>query len=193
MINLPDLGENRIIVIEGIAGAGKDTIQSYLAEEYTKKGYLVYSFSEDELLFSWKHAWMKGIEEMRLDFMNYILDYCEKTLKENQKVVFILNRFHVSFSILAKFMDENISRRYNQLIERIKSMPVYVCVPTLEKHQIEARSSHKERKEKAWTAHQQKRLETRGFNNLTEMYVWEQNQVLKLLKEQGIPYSLLKI
>ncbi|MBW2978168.1 AAA family ATPase [Candidatus Woesearchaeota archaeon] len=183
--------EIRVFIIEGIAGSGKTTFHNQLKKKLKNK--TIYDFSEEELLFSWKHAWLKNINSIRLNFMNSILDYIQTTIKKDSSAVFILNRFHISFAILAVKMSKNIASKYNKLIQRIKKLPVKIFVPTIKKHEIEKRSSHKERKEKIWGLHQQKRMKTRNFSNLTEMYVWEQNLILKLLKKQKIPYSAIKI
>ncbi|MBU0472412.1 MAG: AAA family ATPase [Nanoarchaeota archaeon] len=180
-----------IFIIEGIPGSGKSTLHKDLISKL--KGRIIYDFEEEELLFSWKHAWIEGIQDLRLEFMNKMLDYCEKVIKENSASVFIFNRFHVSLVILSTAINQEHPKGYDALIKRLREMPVHIFVPVLEPENIHQRSSHKERTEKIWELHKKKRLETRGFSNLKDMYVWEQNKIFELLKSQKIPYSTLKI
>lgn len=183
--------KSRIFIIEGIPGAGKTTFHDRLKNKLKDK--LVYDFTEEELLFGWKHVWIKDVEKIRLKFMNRILDYCEKIIKEIKNSVFILNRFHITFYILTIIMNKKISREYEHLIKRIEKLPVHIYVPILGPNQIEERASHHERKEKIWKLHLQKRLETAGFSKIKDLYVWEQGMMLRLLKEQKIPYSILRL
>jgi len=182
--------ENRVFIIEGIAGSGKTTFHNQLKNKLKNK--IIYDFAEEELLFSWKHAWIKDIGKIRLNFMNKLLDYIEKILKQDPNAVFILNRFHLTYPRVTD-MNKNMLNKYNKLIQRLKKLPVHIYVPILKKHEIEERASHKERKDKVWQLHMQKRLKQRGFSNLTDMYVCEQNKILNFLKKQKIPYSLVRV
>lgn len=185
----------RIFIIEGVAGSGKSTLQTNLQEKL--KNRLVYTYKEEELLFSWKHAWISGIESLRLDFMEKFLDYCEQILLKNKNAVFVLDRFHITFFYLViqhkgkTVMDEGMKKRYAALIARLKKLPVHIYVPLLRPEEIEERSSHKERKEEAWALHLQKRLSTTGFNSLQEMYIDTQRIIKECLEQQDIPFTLL--
>lgn len=185
----------RIFIIEGVAGSGKSTLQAILQEKL--KDRLVYSYKEEELLFSWKNAWIQGIETLRLDFMEKFLDYCEQILQKNKNAVFILDRFHITFYYLViqdktkQVMDEGMKKRYDSIVAKLKRFPIHIYVPLLRPEQIEGRSSHKERKEEAWKLHLQKRLSTTGFSNLQEMYVDTQRIIKECLERQGIPFTLL--
>jgi deoxyadenosine/deoxycytidine kinase len=179
----------RIFIIEGIAGSGKDTLQQQLREKLG--GKLVYSFSEDELLFSWKHAWIPGIQKLRLRYLNQILDYCEQTLKENPDAVFILNRFHIS--LITTNTDLKKPAGYRKLIERLRALPIHIYFAVVDKEKIEERVAHKERKDPLWEWHKQKRLQSRGYATLGELYSAEQKLILKMLKAQKIPYSVVNV
>ncbi|MBI4150170.1 AAA family ATPase [Candidatus Woesearchaeota archaeon] len=185
----------RIHIIEGVAGSGKSTLQRLLEEQLKDK--LIYSFKEEELLFSWKHAWIKDIDKLRLDFMNVFLDYCEDVLHKNSKAVFILDRFHLSFFYLAvqgkgeKKLDKKLEKDYAKVIERLRQLPVHLYLPLLHQNQIEDRSSHKERIDETWKLHLQKRLAATGFSTLTDMYVATQKILVNMAEKQGIPYTAM--
>src|SRR5918992_63650 len=46
------LSSSRIIILEGISGSGKDTLQKYLKSKLRSR--VVHDYSEGELLWSWK-------------------------------------------------------------------------------------------------------------------------------------------
>ena len=106
----------KVFIIEGIAGAGKDTLHSDMLKQL--KGKNIYDFREEELLFSWKHAWINNIQDIRLRYMDKVVDYIEEVLKQDDKAVFILNRFHISLIILAEKFDAKLPKGYNKFIKR---------------------------------------------------------------------------
>jgi len=192
-MDIPLDPKTRIFIIEGVAGSGKSTLQQLLQERLS--GKLIYSFSEEELLFSWKHAWIKGIDRLRLDLMDAFLTYMEGILNSNPKAVFILDRFHLSFYYIETMhlkkhsLDSALEKRYAAIIRRLQKLPVHVYIPLLKPGQIELRSVHAERKDKTWQLHLKRRLETSGHATLTELYVATQDFLLDLAEKQGIPYT----
>lgn len=110
----------RIFILEGIAGAGKNTLYRLIKEQLSDR--IVYGFAEEELLFTWKQAWVNNIDEMRLYFFENLLDYCEECLQENPDVIFIFNRFHISYAIFHSQDTLDKQNRYAILIERLKKM-----------------------------------------------------------------------
>lgn len=182
--------EARIIIIEGIPGAGKNTLHQEIKDRIGNRK--IYDFHEEELLFSWKHAWIRDIEKIRLTFMNRLLDYCEKILKEKD-ALFIFNRFHISLMVIAVNMDAETVKGYKKLVNRLKKLPVHIFVPILDKEEIEGRAIHRERTDEIWQLHLKKRLRHRGYSRLEDMYAQEQDEILKLLKKQGIPFSTVRI
>ena len=172
----------RLFIIEGIAGAGKNTLHHILKEQLADR--LVYDFAEEELLFTWKQAWIPNIDEMRLYFFENLLSYCEQCLQENPDAVFILNRFHISYTIFHSQDTVEKQKRYSKLLERIRKIGAWVYVPLLDESEIEQRSIHSERTNPIWRQHLQKRLTERGYTNLREMYTVEQNTIRELLKTQ---------
>ena len=181
-------GHSRIIIIEGIAGSGKDTFQKNLAEHSAKGGFIVYSFSEEELLFSWKHYWINNMESHRIRFLHSLLDYCEELI-ENPKVVVILNRFHITYAIFSKF-EKKAKKLYDRLVWRLSNLPVQIFVGKLSEENIGKRALHPERNDIVWRMHQDKRLQVSGFGTLTELYKEEQKTIFTIAEKQGIPYSI---
>jgi len=191
-IDISDLGNKRIIIIEGIAGSGKDTFQKQLSDHYTQKGFIVYNFSEEELLFSWKHFWIKNIEMHRIHYLHSLLDYCVKLIKENPKTIITLNRFHITYAIFSKF-NRKAKKLYDVLMKRLRKLPVHIFIGKLEEREIQKRALHSERKEKIWKIHQKKRLKEFKFDSLLELYKAEQNIILKIAQKQKIPFSFIKV
>ncbi len=195
-MKLPDLKEKilkdkRIFIIEGIAGAGKDTLQKKLKTYYEKKGFAVYDFCEEELLFSWKHFWIKNLDLLKIEYMHRVLDCCIDLIKDPNNLI-ILNRFHITYPLMAKF-DKKAKEKYDLLITRLQNLPVHIFIGTLPSTKIEKRSAHNERKGKMWIAHRKKRLEHSGFKTLKQLYTSEQEKVFSAAKKQGINYSTFDI
>ncbi len=57
----------RVLIIEGISGSGKDTVQTYLKKKLKDRD--VYDYSEGEVLHSWKQLQIEGILKLRVKFM----------------------------------------------------------------------------------------------------------------------------
>lgn len=181
----------KIYIIEGIPGAGKNTLHVQLKEGLPDK--IIYDFSEEELLFSWKHGWIKNIDEMRLEFYENFLDYCAKIIAEKNDAVFILNRFHISYRLYTLLTDTVSEKRYENILQKLKNLSAFIFVPIVADQKIEARSAHLERTDPVWKIHLQKRLEQRGCATLQEMFSLEQKKIAELLEHQGIPYRLMEV
>jgi thymidylate kinase len=180
----------KIIIIEGITGSGKDSIQKNLDDEYAKKGFIVYSFSEEELLFSWKHLWIKNIDLVKIKYWHLLLDYIEELIK-NEKTMVILNRFHISFKAWAKF-DKETRKEYDLLIKKLKKLPIKILILTIDKEEIETKANHIERKELVFQIHRKKRLEASGCKTFKELYDKEQKEYIRIAKNQRLPYEILE-
>jgi len=183
--------DKKIIIIEGIAGSGKTTIVENLKKKF--KNSSIYEFSENDLLFSWKHLWIKNLQSVRLNYMNKLLNFCKETLGKNEKTIFIFDRFHITYYLFSIMNKEKIPSDYNKIITQLRKLPVYIILPVLDRSLIEERTRHIERKDKLWNFHREKRLKKLGFNNFTDLYIWEQNKVLNLIKKQKIPYSIIEL
>jgi deoxyadenosine/deoxycytidine kinase len=187
MIRIPK--ESRILIIEGIAGAGKSTLKESLKVRFKDKN--VYEFSEEELLLGWKQAHIPRLSKLRLDFFNRFLDYVEKKLSE-ENAVFILERFHISLKIIEWDHDKDFEGGYDRILSRIKELPVHILIPKLNESQIKERASHRERN-KEWSDYLNEKLRSRGFSDLVSLYVAEQKEIFDIAEKQGIPYSTLKM
>lgn len=181
----------KIVVLEGVPGAGKNTVQEHIMEHFKDK--LIYLFNEEDLLFSWKHGWIPNIDEMRLSLYENFLTYCEQVTTENDDALFIVNRFHISYKLFTKLADGESQERYNNILNRLKSLLAFVVVPMLPDEHIETRASHVERVDPIWQNHLNKRLEQKGFKTLYDMYSAEQVIIKGILEEQKIPFTLINV
>ena len=188
-MNLDNVKKSKLIILEGVPGSGKNTIQDHLIERFS--GKLIYQFGEREMLFSWKHGWIPDIDQMRLNFYENFLSYCEDIIQKDSNALFLVNRFHISYKLYTKLDDEQSQKRYVNILERIKNLRPHIIVPLLEKEHVEKRTSHIERVDPIWQQHLQKRLEQHGFTNLHDMYTAEQEKIKKMLAEQAISYDLI--
>jgi thymidylate kinase len=191
-LNLPSIKDVRIFIIEGIAGSGKDTFQKNLSKYFDKNNFLVYTFSEEELLFSWKHFWIKNMEIYRINYFHSLLDYCEELINENRRNVIVLNRFHITYAIFSKY-NQKTKKLYEKLVNRLKNLPVHIFIGKLSLDKIEQRARHPERKEKIWRIHQQKRVKLANVKSLAELYKNEQEIIFKIAQKQRIPYSIFEL
>jgi hypothetical protein len=185
-ISTTNLAEARLIIIEGVPGAGKTTLQESLREAV--KGRYVTVFPEEALLFGWIHAWIPGIDELRLSLMHRIAGHVEELQADNPSHLFILNRFHLSYLI---FADEPDMDSYDHLLERLRDLGARVLVPQIPTRFISTRSLHVERVDPLWREHLDRRLKKSGFGDIGAMYTDEQQRVRRLLVEQKLPYEIL--
>ena len=188
MIDIPE--GTRIIIVEGIAGAGKTTLMKQLAERYVDRN--IYIFWEQELLLSWKHIHVPHISSLRLDFFNHFLDHVERKIREEEDTIFIFERFHLSIKILEWEFEREHEARYNRVLSRLKALPVFILITSLERSLIKRRVTHDERSEQ-WHDFVSEKLVLRNFNNLESLSIDQQNQFFKLAREQGIPYASIAV
>lgn len=186
-MDLTQLENTQVIILEGVPGSGKTTLQEHLRLSAGERPVIV--FPEEALLFGWVHAWLPGIDELRLSLMHRIIDYIENTLSRHPRKLFILNRFHISYLIFAR---SAAREAYDSLIRRLRHLEVLVLVPQLCPTQITDRALHVERIDPQWSAHLDKRLQESGLNSLAEMYTAEQEKVRQILAEQLMPFEILK-
>jgi thymidylate kinase len=180
----------RVLIIEGVAGSGKDTLQKILKEKFINKS--VYVYSEGELLFSWKQARVKGIAEIRIEFMKSFIDFVEEFLEEESESVFLLNRFHLSTYMAHVSKNPKLKKDYEEIVEHLKKLPVHIFLLQLDAEEIEKRSAHMERPG-TWKKYQEKMVKKEGFTNRTERYLNEQRLMLEAAENDGIPFSLIKL
>ena len=188
MIEIPK--ETRILIIEGIAGAGKTTLKALLKAYYQDRN--IFEYLEEETLLGWKHIHIPHVSSLRLDYCNLFLDYINKKLDEEQNSLFIFERFHLSIKILEWEFEKNFTERYDLLLDRLKKMPVFLVVVELEEGLIKERMDHRERS-KQWDNFCKEKLKLRGFNNLEQLSIEQQNGFLRMAEEQEIPYTTVSV
>src|SRR5258705_5127454 len=138
--------DNRVLIIEGISGSGKDPFQTYLKKKLKSRN--VHDYSEGELLWSWKHQQIKDIFKIQIRLMRNFLDYVAVTLERDDKALFLLNRFHLStYTMYMTGITEQatLKREYNMIIKALRALPTHVFLLQLMEDEMEARSSHPER------------------------------------------------
>lgn len=184
---------NRVIIIEGISGSGKDTFQKYLKSKLRSR--VVYDYSEGELLWSWKHQQIKDIFKMQIQLMRNFLDYVAATLERDDKAVFLLNRFHLStYTMYTAGITEQsaLEREYNMVVNALRVLPAHVFLLQLMEGEMEARSSHPERGV-AWRRFQQHIFAREGFGNFVKRNVTLQQAMIETAVRQNIPFSVLRL
>lgn len=178
--------KGRIIIIEGVPGAGKTNLEECLRQ--ATKGRLVSFFPEETLLFGWIHAWLPGIDALRMSLMHRMIDHIKHSLAECPESLFVLTRFHISYLLFAKEPD---MEAYGSLITRLRELAVLVLVPQIPQAEVANRTVHIERVDPQWQAHLNKRLENSGFRDISAMYIDEQKKVQQLLASQQLQYEIL--
>ena len=181
---------SRVLIIEGISGAGKDTFQRYLKKKL--KDRHLYDYSEGEVLHSWKHLKIEGILKLRVQFMQHFANYMRDTIRRDEGAVFLLNRFHLSAYVSTISQEPKLEKEYDKIINVLKALPVHIFILQLGENEIEKRSLHPERSN-AWRKHQQQIVEQEGFRNRLERYLWQQGLILDVARRQRIPFSTIKI
>jgi thymidylate kinase len=187
------LSSSRVIIIEGISGSGKDTLQKYLKSKLRSR--VVHDYSEGEFLWSWKHQQIKDIFKMQIRLMRNFLDYVAMALERDDKALFLLNRFHLStYTMYTTGITEQatLEREYNMVIKALRALPTHVFLLQLMEEEMEARSSHPERGV-AWRRFQQHILEREGFGNFVKRNVALQKAMIETAIRQNIPFSILRL
>jgi hypothetical protein len=177
----------QVVIIEGVPGAGKTNLQERL--RLSAAGRSVNVFPEEALLFGWIHAWVPGIDELRMSLMHRMIDHIEHRLSHDPLSFFVLNRFHISYLVFAISPDVEA---YQSLIARLRELPVLVLVPQMPPALLADRALHIERVDPLWRNHLAMRLEKTGFHDLCAMYTAEQDKVRQLLASQQLPYEVLE-
>lgn len=181
---------SRVLIIEGISGSGKDTLQAYLKKKLI--GRDVYDYSEGELLQSWNQLQIEGIFKLRVKFMKLFVNYIKDLLSHEDNAVFLLNRFHLSAYVMTIVPQPKLQREYDEIVNVLRTLPVHVFILQMNKDEIEKRSLHPERSV-AWQKFQEQIVKRDGFRDRLERYVWQQRLMLEAAERQQIPYSLIKL
>jgi thymidylate kinase len=178
---------SRVLIIEGISGSGKDTLQSYLKDVLRNR--IVYDYSEGEVLHSWKQFQIEGILELRIKFMKLFVNYMREIVNGDKDAVFLLNRFHLSTYAWTIIQQQKLGAEYDEIINVLRTLPVHVFVLQLDENEIEERSSHPERSS-AWQKFQQHIIKNYSFRDRLER---QQKIILQTARIQQIPYSVIKL
>lgn len=181
---------SRVLIIEGISGSGKDTLQAHLKKMLKNRD--VYDYSEGEVLHSWKQFPIEDIFDLRIKFMKGFVNYITDIVSRDENAVFLLNRFHLSTYAWTTIQQQKLGREYDEIINVLRTLPVYVFMLKLDKNEIEERSLHPERSG-AWRKFQQQIVQREGFRGRLERYSSQQRLMLEAAKRQQIPYSVIKL
>jgi thymidylate kinase len=184
------LSSSRIIILEGISGSGKDTLQKYLKSKL--RGRNVYDYSEGELLLSWNQRPIKDIFKLQVRLMRNFIDYAADTIESDDRAVFLLNRFHLSTYTMGVTEQPKLEREYNIVLKKLRTLPAHVFILQLMDSEIESRSSHPERGA-AWHKFQQHILEREGFQNFVKRNALLQKAMVETAIRQQIPFSILRL
>jgi thymidylate kinase len=182
--------DSRVLIIEGIAGSGKDTFQTYLKKAL--KGRDVYDYSEGEVLQSWNQLQIRGIFKLRIKFMKLFVNYVRDIVDRDENAVFLLNRFHLSAYVMTIMQQPKLQKEYDEIIDILRTLPVHVFILQLDEKEIEERSLHPERSG-AWQKFQQQIVKKEGFRDRLERYIWQQRLLLQTAERQQIPYSVIRL
>lgn len=183
----------RVLIIEGISGSGKDTLQKYLKSKLRNR--VVHDYAEGELLWSWKHQQIKDIFKMQIRLMRRFLDYVAATLEHDDKAIFLLNRFHLStYTMYTSGIAANatLQREYNMVIKALRTLPTHIFLLQLMESEMEARSAHPERGV-AWRTFQQHILQREGFGDFVKRNSTLQKAMIDTAIRQNIPFSIFRL
>jgi len=178
---------SRVIIIEGISGSGKDTLQNYLKRKLA--GLNLYDYSEGEVLHSWKQLQIKGISELRIRFMKNFVNFMSDIIHQDNHAVFLLNRFHLSTYASTILEHPELGSQYTEIVDGLRALPVHIFILQLDESEIEKRSFHPERTG-AWRKFQQQIVQQHNFRERLET---QQKVILDAAVKQGIPYSVVKL
>jgi len=181
--------DSRVLIIEGISGSGKDTLQAYLKK--TLRDRNVHDYSEGEVLQSWNQLQIGGIFDLRVKFMKLFVNHVKDIVSRDENAVFILNRFHLSAYVMTIMQQPKLEREYDEIVNVLRTLPVHVFILHLDQNEIETRSLHPERST-AWQKFQQEIVKKEGFRDRLERYTWQQGLLLEAAERQQIPYSVIK-
>jgi thymidylate kinase len=178
---------SRVLIVEGISGSGKDTLQKYLKKKLKDRD--VYDYSEGEVLHSWKQLQIEGILKLRVKFMKLFVNYVRDIVNRDENAVFLLNRFHLSTYASTIIQQPKLEKEYDEIINTLRTLSVHVFILQLDENEIEKRSLHPERSG-AWQKFQQQIVEKDSFRDRLER---QQRLILEAAKRQQIPYSVIKL
>ncbi len=183
------MGRPRIYIVEGIPGSGKDTYARDLLRRLGRDRQPVYYYPEDALLRSWLHLELPGTDELAITLMERLVERVEDELALCPAVVFVFNRFHLSFALTSH--TPGLDDRYHALVERLRRLDVLVIISVLRPPELwRVRHPEREREQLAWRFFRQRRLAQLGATSPEAVYAEQQVRFLHLAGEQGLPYQV---
>jgi hypothetical protein len=152
----------------------------------------VYYYPEESVAFSYEQVFWPSITRVRLSIMETALNFCEEESLRTPDSVFVFNRFHLSTAVATLSSvgkDQEATRRYDQLIQRLRSMRVLVLLLTLEERRVD-RLTHQERlgHDFIWQDFLNRITTETSFGTLKELYSNQQERFLQIAKEQALPF-----
>jgi deoxyadenosine/deoxycytidine kinase len=180
----------RILILEGVSGSGKTTLKGYLKDHL--KNRTVYEYIEDDLLLGWKHIHIPHLSVIRVNYFFVLLDYLEKKLKEEPDCLILLERFHLSVKVLEWEFENNFSDKYQDLLSRLQKLPAHILIAKLKPFEIKKRMMHRERTAQ-WDQFVKEKLALRGYTDLEQLSIEQQEAFFNTAAEQGISYSAIHV
>ncbi|MSQ10731.1 MAG: hypothetical protein EXR52_06980 [Dehalococcoidia bacterium] len=185
-----------IYIVEGVAGAGKDTLVNQLVTALRPDERPLIIWSESAVLASWHHYYLPGIDELRLDLSERLAPYLQATLARDPDTVFVFNRFHVSHAVWRVDKRNNtpeLERWHDSLVAQLRGLPVQILHPTLSEQEAPARTSHAERREVAWERFLERRASETGHTSAAGLYLTQQRLMVEVMERDGLPYRTLAV
>jgi thymidylate kinase len=182
----------KVLIIEGIPGSGKDTLVQTLLHVLHHETRPVYHYPEETMGFSYGQVFWPGITDLRLSIMETALSFIQQESLRSSDSVFVFNRFHLSTACATQTTvgkNEQVTRRYERVIERLHQMRVMVLLLTLDETRM-TRLTHQERlgHDWVWQVFLQRVTESTPHNSLMEYFLAQQAQFLELAQHQALPY-----
>lgn len=185
-----------VYIVEGVAGAGKDTLVHQLVTALQPEARPVLLWSESAVLASWHHYYVPGIDELRLDLAEHLVHHIATTLREAPESVFVFNRFHVSHAVWRIEKQNNtpaLQARHRALVAQLRQLPVRIFHPYLAAGEAAARTSHSERQERAWLNFLERRARDMGQRSPADLYLAQQQLMADILDQDRLPYQRVTI
>lgn len=185
-----------VYIVEGVAGAGKDTLVNQLVAALQPEERPVLVWSESAVLASWHHYYLPGVDEMRLDLTERLAPYIADTLSRMPDSVFVFNRLHVSHAAwrMEKQNDTpTLQRRHDAVVAQLHALPVLILHPHLAEAEAASRTNHGERRERAWADFLARRAADMGRQDPADLYLAQQRLMATIMERDGLPHRRVTV
>ena len=182
----------RVYIVDGIAGAGKDQVVRELVSSLDVVNAPVYEFTEDAVLWGWKHNYLPNIDEIRISLMESLVEYIRSRLMLEDHPTFVFNRFHISWYPFF-FRAQHLQNRYDAVVEDLSRQKVHVVIPLLTDNELERFSQTvlSRRTDYIWKPCIERKLKESGFSSFVDMYRAEQRSIRELVPKQALPHRFV--